>query len=75
MNKIKSEGGASEDRFLCHSRFIFLFDKAVLMCKKKGDNFELKQVLDLYNYKITDDPTSNRDSRKVTFFWLSSQDR
>uniref|UniRef100_UPI00358FD963 guanine nucleotide exchange factor VAV2-like isoform X2 n=1 Tax=Myxine glutinosa TaxID=7769 RepID=UPI00358FD963 len=64
--KVVQVGRARQDRF------IFLFDKAVLMCKKKGDNFELKQVLDLYNYKITDDPTSNRDSRKWTHsFYLT----
>ncbi|XP_061427796.1 guanine nucleotide exchange factor VAV2-like isoform X3 [Lethenteron reissneri] len=45
-------------------RYVFLFDKAALMCKRKGDNFELKHSLELARYKITNDPTSNKDSRK-----------
>ncbi|KAJ8379787.1 hypothetical protein SKAU_G00005650 [Synaphobranchus kaupii] len=45
-------------------RYIFLFDKAVIVCKRKGYNYELKEIIELQAYKMTDDPMSNRDVKK-----------
>ncbi|KAJ8285639.1 hypothetical protein GJAV_G00029190 [Gymnothorax javanicus] len=45
-------------------RYIFLFDKAVIVCKRKGDNYELKEIIELHAYKMTDDPVSNKDLKK-----------
>ncbi|KAJ8372967.1 hypothetical protein AAFF_G00272480 [Aldrovandia affinis] len=45
-------------------RYIFLFDKVVIVCKRRGYNYELKEVIELQSYKMTDDPMSNRDIKK-----------
>ncbi|KAJ8263495.1 hypothetical protein COCON_G00159520, partial [Conger conger] len=45
-------------------RYIFLFDMAVIVCKRKGYNYELKEIIELQAYKMTDDPMSNRDTKK-----------
>ncbi|XP_076838398.1 guanine nucleotide exchange factor VAV3b isoform X2 [Brachyhypopomus gauderio] len=55
-------------------RHIFLFDIAVIICKRRGDNYEMKEVLDLHNYKITNNPTTDKDSRKWCYgFYLTHQ--
>ena len=48
------------------TRHIFLFDLAVIVCKRRGDNYELKDVLYLNFYKITNNPTSDREGKKVS---------
>ncbi|XP_056301768.1 guanine nucleotide exchange factor VAV2 isoform X3 [Danio aesculapii] len=45
-------------------RYIFLFDKVVIVCKRKGYNYELKEVIELHFYKMSDDPMNNRDMKK-----------
>ncbi|KAG7480474.1 hypothetical protein MATL_G00056440 [Megalops atlanticus] len=45
-------------------RYIFLFDKVVIVCKRKGYSYELKEIVELHLYKMTDDPTNNRDVKK-----------
>lgn len=50
--------------FFC-CRHIFLFDAAVIVCKRRGDNYEMKEVIDLHSFKITNNPTSERENRKV----------
>ncbi|KAK0146272.1 Guanine nucleotide exchange factor VAV3 [Merluccius polli] len=55
-------------------RHIFLFDMAVIVCKRRGDNYELKDVLDLNFYKITNNPTSDREGKKWCYgFYLTHQ--
>lgn len=51
--------------FLWHHRHIFLFDAAVIVCKRRGDNYEMKEVIDLHHFKITNNPTSDKENRKV----------
>lgn len=46
-------------------RYIFLFDKVVIVCKRKNYNYELKEIIELQYYKMSDDPTNNRDMKKV----------
>lgn len=46
-------------------RYIFLFDKVVIVCKRKGYNYELKEIIELQLYKMSDDPMNNRDMKKV----------
>lgn len=46
-------------------RHIFLFDAAVIVCKRRGDNYEMKEVIDLHLFKITNNPTSDKENRKV----------
>ncbi|XP_072422229.1 guanine nucleotide exchange factor VAV2 isoform X5 [Chiloscyllium punctatum] len=45
-------------------RYLFLFDKAVIVCKRKGYSYELKETIDLQAHKVTDDPMNNKDLRK-----------
>lgn len=49
-------------------RHIFLFDLAVIVCKRKGDNYEMKEIIDLQQYKIANNPTTDKENKKVTFW-------
>lgn len=51
--------------FVCDTRYIFLFDKVVIVCKRKGYSYELKEIIELQSYKMSDDPMNNRDMKKV----------
>lgn len=46
-------------------RHLFLFDVAAVVCKRRGDNYEMKDVLDLNVFKITDNPMSDKEGKKV----------
>ncbi|XP_050989818.1 guanine nucleotide exchange factor VAV3b isoform X2 [Labeo rohita] len=55
-------------------RHIFLFDVAVIVCKRRGDNYEMKEVIDLNNFKITNNPTTDKDCKKWCYgFYLTHQ--
>uniref|UniRef100_A0A672LRL6 Guanine nucleotide exchange factor VAV3-like n=1 Tax=Sinocyclocheilus grahami TaxID=75366 RepID=A0A672LRL6_SINGR len=55
-------------------RHIFLFDVAVIICKRRGDNYEMKEVIDLNHFKITNNPTTDKDCRKWCYgFYLTHQ--
>uniref|UniRef100_A0A671S0I2 Guanine nucleotide exchange factor VAV3-like n=1 Tax=Sinocyclocheilus anshuiensis TaxID=1608454 RepID=A0A671S0I2_9TELE len=55
-------------------KHIFLFDVAVIVCKRRGDNYEMKEVIDLNHFKITDNPTTDKDCRKWCYgFYLTHQ--
>ncbi|XP_077161139.1 guanine nucleotide exchange factor VAV2 isoform X10 [Paroedura picta] len=45
-------------------RYLFLFDKVVIVCKRKGYSYEQKDIIELLSYKMTDDPTNNKDLKK-----------
>ncbi|KAM9314615.1 proto-oncogene vav isoform 2-T2 [Pholidichthys leucotaenia] len=52
-------------------RYAFLFDKAVFICKKKsGETFELKEIIELQNYQIRDEPAGEKDSKKWSYLFL-----
>lgn len=51
-------------------RHIFLFDLAVIVCKRKGDNYEMKEIIDLQQYKIANNPTTDKENKKVTSWKL-----
>ncbi|XP_056287758.1 guanine nucleotide exchange factor VAV2 isoform X5 [Pseudoliparis swirei] len=52
-------------------RYIFLFDKVVIVCKRKGYSYELKEIIELQLYKMSDDPLNNRDVKKWSYgFYL-----
>ncbi|XP_024907019.1 guanine nucleotide exchange factor VAV2 [Pteropus alecto] len=46
-------------------RYLFLFDKVVIVCKRRGYSYELKEVIELLCHKMTDDPMNNKDIKKV----------
>ncbi|XP_073774365.1 guanine nucleotide exchange factor VAV3b isoform X2 [Danio rerio] len=54
-------------------RHIFLFDAAVIICKRRGDNYEMKEVIDLSHFKITNN-LADKDCRKWSSgFYLTHQ--
>lgn len=55
-------------------RHIFLFDVAAIVCKRRGDNYEMKDILDLNCFKITNNPTSDREGKKWCYgFFVTHQ--
>lgn len=57
---------------LALGRYLFLFDKVVIVCKRKGYNYELKEIIELFFHKMTDDPMNNKDIKKVSGPGISS---
>uniref|UniRef100_A0A8C5DBB6 Osteoclast-stimulating factor 1 n=1 Tax=Gouania willdenowi TaxID=441366 RepID=A0A8C5DBB6_GOUWI len=52
-------------------RYAFLFDKAVIICKKKsGESFELKEIIELQHYEIRDETTGEKDNKKWSHLFL-----
>uniref|UniRef100_A0A6Q2YEY2 Osteoclast-stimulating factor 1 n=1 Tax=Esox lucius TaxID=8010 RepID=A0A6Q2YEY2_ESOLU len=52
-------------------RYSFLFDKAMFVCKKKsGETMELKETIDLQNYQLRDETTSEKDNKKWSHSFL-----
>ncbi|KAJ3605109.1 hypothetical protein NHX12_027159 [Muraenolepis orangiensis] len=52
-------------------RYIFLFDKVVIVCKRKGYSYELKEIIELQSHKMSDDLMNNRDMKKWSYgFYL-----
>ncbi|XP_018084991.1 guanine nucleotide exchange factor VAV2 isoform X7 [Xenopus laevis] len=45
-------------------RYLFLFDKVVIVCKRRGYNYELKEIIELLSHKMNDDPMNNKDIKK-----------
>uniref|UniRef100_A0A8C9VEW1 Vav 3 guanine nucleotide exchange factor b n=1 Tax=Scleropages formosus TaxID=113540 RepID=A0A8C9VEW1_SCLFO len=65
---------ATVDKRAKQDRHIFLFDVAVIVCKRRGDNYEMKEVIDLNYFKITNNPTTDRENRKWSYgFYLTHQ--
>ncbi|XP_075041811.1 guanine nucleotide exchange factor VAV2 isoform X4 [Mixophyes fleayi] len=48
-------------------RYLFLFDKVVIVCKRKGYSYELKDIIELLFHKMTDDPMNNKDIKKWSY--------
>ncbi|XP_043940655.1 proto-oncogene vav [Protopterus annectens] len=51
-------------------RYAFLLDKAMLICKRKGDSFELRELLELSTFDVRDDPSGDRDNKKWNHVFL-----
>nr|XP_033817924.1 guanine nucleotide exchange factor VAV2 isoform X1 [Geotrypetes seraphini] len=52
-------------------RYLFLFDKVVIVCKRKGYCYELKEIIELLFHKMSDDPMNNKDIKKWSYgFYL-----
>ena len=47
-------------------RYLFLFDKVVIVCKRRGYSYELKEIIELLFHKMTDDPAIHGDSKIQT---------
>ncbi|XP_018084987.1 guanine nucleotide exchange factor VAV2 isoform X4 [Xenopus laevis] len=48
-------------------RYLFLFDKVVIVCKRRGYNYELKEIIELLSHKMNDDPMNNKDIKKWSY--------
>ncbi|XP_040215831.1 guanine nucleotide exchange factor VAV3 isoform X2 [Rana temporaria] len=60
------------DKRTKQDRYIFLFDLAVIVCKRRGDNYEMKDIIDLQKYKVTNNPTTDKENRKWSYgFYLT----
>ncbi|XP_053310589.1 proto-oncogene vav [Spea bombifrons] len=51
-------------------RYAFLLDQALLICKKKGDMYELKEFVKLHTYQIRDDSSGERENKKWSHMFL-----
>ncbi|XP_045067638.1 proto-oncogene vav isoform X4 [Coregonus clupeaformis] len=62
---ISSEKKSKQDRYA------FLFDKAMLVCKKKsGEMMELKEIIELQHYQLRDETIGEKDNKKWSHFFL-----
>uniref|UniRef100_A0AAY4BF88 Vav guanine nucleotide exchange factor 1 n=1 Tax=Denticeps clupeoides TaxID=299321 RepID=A0AAY4BF88_9TELE len=69
--KIDGEVKISTSKKSKQDRYAFLFDKAMLVCKKKsGESFELKELIDLQLYHVRDESGGERDSKKWTHCFM-----
>uniref|UniRef100_A0A8C4JB25 Vav guanine nucleotide exchange factor 1 n=1 Tax=Dromaius novaehollandiae TaxID=8790 RepID=A0A8C4JB25_DRONO len=48
----------------------FLLDKALIICKRRGDSFEAKDIVDLYSHQLRDGGLGPRDGKKWTHTFL-----
>lgn len=46
-------------------RYGFLLDKALIICKRRGDSYEAKEVVDLQSHQLRDGGLGPRDGKKV----------
>lgn len=46
-------------------RYAFLLDKALLICKRRGDSYDLKASVNLHSFQVRDDSSGERDNKKV----------
>ncbi|XP_065932643.1 guanine nucleotide exchange factor VAV2 isoform X5 [Magallana gigas] len=53
-------------------RYIFLFDKVMLMCKAKGESYSFKEAIILAVYKVQDQQPANRETQRRGDKWNSS---
>ncbi|XP_033927838.1 LOW QUALITY PROTEIN: proto-oncogene vav [Melopsittacus undulatus] len=51
-------------------RYGFLLDKALILCKRRGDSYEAKAVVDLQSHQVRDGGSGARDSKKWTHTFL-----
>lgn len=50
---------------LAACRYAFLLDKALLICKRRGDSYDLKASVNLHSFQVRDDSSGERDNKKV----------
>ncbi|PKK17138.1 vav 1 guanine nucleotide exchange factor, partial [Columba livia] len=51
-------------------RYGFLLDKALIICKRRGDNYEAKDVVDLQSHQLRDGGLGPRDGKKWSHTFL-----
>lgn len=38
----------------------------MIICKRKGDSYEMKEFINLHNYQVRDDSLGDRENKKVS---------
>ncbi|KAM9101773.1 proto-oncogene vav isoform X1 [Sarcophilus harrisii] len=66
---------ATSERRSKIDRYAFLLDKALLICKRRGDIYDLKDFVNLPNYQVRDDSSGERDNKKWTHMFLLIEDQ
>ncbi|XP_068778751.1 proto-oncogene vav [Struthio camelus] len=61
---------SSTERRTKADRYGFLLDKAFIICKRRGDSFEAKDVVDLHSHQLRDGGLGPRDGKKWTHTFL-----
>uniref|UniRef100_A0A4W2FIN4 Vav guanine nucleotide exchange factor 1 n=1 Tax=Bos indicus x Bos taurus TaxID=30522 RepID=A0A4W2FIN4_BOBOX len=56
-------------------RYAFLLDKALLICKRRGDTYDLKDFVNLHSFQVRDDSSGERDNKKWTHMFLLIEDQ
>eukprot|EP00794_Sanderia_malayensis_P015956 gene15956-17561_t len=58
---------ANDEKNNRYRRYAFLFDKYLLLCKQKGEFYEMKEKLDLKKFRVDEDAPSGKG--KFSFAW------
>ncbi|KAM8793923.1 proto-oncogene vav [Eudromia elegans] len=61
---------SSAERRTKADRYGFLLDKALIICKRRGDSFEAKDIVDLHSHQLRDGGLGPRDGKKWTHTFL-----
>ncbi|XP_016790331.1 proto-oncogene vav isoform X2 [Pan troglodytes] len=56
-------------------RYAFLLDKALLICKRRGDSYDLKDFVNLHSFQVRDDSSGDRDNKKWSHMFLLIEDQ
>lgn len=56
-------------------RYAFLLDKALLICKRRGDSYDLKASVNLHSFQVRDDSSGERDNKKWSHMFLLIEDQ
>uniref|UniRef100_A0A8D0GX96 Vav guanine nucleotide exchange factor 1 n=1 Tax=Sphenodon punctatus TaxID=8508 RepID=A0A8D0GX96_SPHPU len=59
--ELKVVGGEKRSKM---DRYAFLLDKALLICKRKGDSYDMRNFINLPNFQIRDDSVAEKDNKK-----------
>lgn len=65
----------SSERRSKMDRYAFLLDKALLICKRRGDSYDLKNLVNLHTFQVRDDSSGERDNKKWTHMFLLIEDQ
>nr|XP_034353699.1 proto-oncogene vav isoform X4 [Arvicanthis niloticus] len=65
----------SVDRRSKTDRYAFLLDKALLICKRRGDSYDLKASVNLHSFQVRDDSSGDRDNKKWSHMFLLIEDQ
>ncbi|XP_006869071.1 PREDICTED: proto-oncogene vav [Chrysochloris asiatica] len=65
----------SSERRSKMDRYAFLLDKALLICKRRGDSYDFKDFVNLHNFQVRDDSSGDRDNKKWTHMFVLIEDQ